>query len=581
MDEAGVTALERTERAVIDALRKLALYIATPFAVYAVGIALWEGSDRWALWLWVLVQVPTYAVLFLDIPRQRRIEVFAGGLVAGGAMTLIQYGTHMAVAFAPLFAASVLAIFGAGRPWWPVLALALEYTLGTLAVHLGWLSFEHRAEVPGDTVTWARTGFSNLMVVFVVYMAIARTMGWLRAALENEEAARRELLTAAEERERMIYALASEQHLEALGRLTSGAVHDCNNVLTVISNGVDELRRDPAPRERAQILDDVASAANGAAATVRQLLVTARHDPGEDAACHPSDVLNTLGRALPRLLPDDISVVVEAPPELPPIPIPAGILQQALLNLALNARDALPEGGAIHLVATLEEECVEIGVEDDGVGMDSGTISLAPRPFFTTKPPGKGTGLGLAMVKNAVEGAGGLFELRSRPAEGTRVVLHFPIATRAPAPKSESPPGPLTSLDVLIMEDQPELRRTLVRALRQAGHRVVDVDCVAAGLEALATREVEFDILVTDGVVTDGSATPVIERFRDELGAPIIVASGHSLDELLERGFPEGDFRYIAKPFSMRDLLLQIAKLTHAASRTSSGRRSAAPVRVR
>lgn len=262
-----------------------------------------------------------------------------------------------------------------------------------------------------------------------VAMALAFVNAVLRAMEASIAKARAAARKAAEEQERRLAAereLARAKRLEEIGRLASGVAHDTRNALLVLSAGVRELRTGVEGAEREAVLSDLEHAVGGVSSTVQQLLSLARR---ESSAARPVDLaarLSQFASALRRVLPPEVEVRVECQGTAHAVLDPSR-LEQALLNLALNARDAMPGGGRLVLRLRERTRLAVLEVEDSGIGMEPGTAARMFEPFFTTK--GEGTGLGLHMVRSFVEGVGGAIEVDSAVGQGTRVRLCFPAAS--------------------------------------------------------------------------------------------------------------------------------------------------------
>lgn len=255
--------------------------------------------------------------------------------------------------------------------------------------------------------------------------------------------------------------------------------------------------------------------------------------------------------------------------------------EQVVLNLVVNARDALPNGGTIRILcapapadARAPQERVALSVCDDGCGIDARTLQRIFEPFFTTKAAGQGTGLGLATVKRVVEQAGGEISVTSAPGEGARFDVLLPRCQAAPAPADTAPVlrQAATSGKVLLLaEDQAEVRHLAARILRRSGYLVLEAD---NGREALAraASAPAIHALLTDLVMPEMGGSELINRLRQthpEL--PIVVMSGYTEDEAVRRGIIEHDVQFLAKPFTPRELLQKLNETTSGAAPAGSG----------
>jgi len=363
--------------------------------------------------------------------------------------------------------------------------------------------------------------------------------------------------------------------LETVGQLAGGIAHDFNNILGVIINYsqfvIDEL--DESSPARADV-EEIWRAARRGAALTRQLTIFSRHESQTLESLILNDVVSELEALLKRTLGEHIELTTNLESELWPIEADRGQIEQALVNLALNSRDAMPDGGTLTITTENVEldrreaslypsiepgNFVRLSVEDTGAGMDGEVAARAFEPFYTTKAQGEGTGLGLAIVYGIVTGAGGAVALTSEPGFGTVVSAHFPATVRAGEPGEVG-----TSLHsefavsetVLVVEDDPSMRRMAERILRRAGYEVVTSP---GGRDALRKLEAEdhFDLLLTDVVMPEMSGTELAGRAAalfPELR--ILLMSGY-----VDRpgvGPVEDDAELLEKPFRAEDLLERV-----------------------
>jgi CheY-like chemotaxis protein/anti-sigma regulatory factor (Ser/Thr protein kinase) len=250
-----------------------------------------------------------------------------------------------------------------------------------------------------------------------------------------------------------------------------------------------------------------------------------------------------------------------------------GHLSQVLLNIVLNARDAMPTGGTVAVIARFsarevlrpaasrfDNGAVEIEVTDTGTGMDEETRNRVFEPFFTTKGQ-RGTGLGLSTAYGVVQQAHGVIDIQSEPGKGTSVRLFFPLASPANTGPSTGTRASQQSVGhaVLLAEDDRDVRTTLARALRQAGHRVVEVGDVEAGRVVVRERGAEFAVLVTDGIMPGGSTRRLIDDYL--MARPdgrVVICSGYIDDELSMRDLGARTFEFVPKPFSPSELVARL-----------------------
>ncbi len=365
-----------------------------------------------------------------------------------------------------------------------------------------------------------------------------------------EEQAARERLQAQAERERLENRLHQSQRLESLGLLAGGVAHDFNNLLSVILNCagfVAEATADNGP-VRADV-GEIIKAAEQAAQLTRQLLIFGRRDRVQLEALDLGAVVADVQSLLARSIGEHVKLIVHPPGSLPPVRGDRSQIETVLVNLAINARDAMPDGGTLTIesgVALLDGEqaglfppvpsgsYVTLSVTDTGVGMSPDVVMRIFEPFFTTKPQGHGTGLGLATVHGIVAAAGGGLSVQSELGVGTTIRAFFPAAEQAVAADATPPPA----VDVrsrgetlLVVEDEPAVLQLVVRMLRRNGYSVI---AAPTGTQALAlAAEHDFDMLLTDVVMPEISGLELAERIRQlRPAASILFMSGYSPDSV-------------------------------------------------
>jgi PAS domain S-box-containing protein len=336
------------------------------------------------------------------------------------------------------------------------------------------------------------------------------------------------------------------QKLESLGQLTGGIAHDFKNQLGVILANIALIRAE-LPEDRGDLrsyLADLEQAAENGVAMARKLLAFSRK---ERISLQPVDLGLTLReheRALRRLLPETISVRRDAADDGPTVLADPGALEQVLLNLAMNARDAMPQGGTLTISARPVDVRREddphlqgfdrrgrfacIAVTDTGQGMDSGTLGRAFEPFFTTKPVGAGTGLGLAMVFGLMKQHGGFVRLYSERGHGTTARLFFPITDAVAVAAPERAAAPHGTETLLLVEDQEMLRRATARTLGKLGYTVVAASDGAEGLRLLREQAGTFALVISDVVMPNVGGVELYQRARAEgIRVRFLLTSGY------------------------------------------------------
>ncbi len=368
------------------------------------------------------------------------------------------------------------------------------------------------------------------------------------------------------------------QKLEAIGRLAGGVAHDFNNVLTAIV-GCAELLLESLPpghpcREEA---DDIRLAGEKAETLVGQLLAFSRREQSAPRLIDLREVFGGMRKMLSRLLPADIELEFVIPDRLGAVRADPGLAEQILLNLAVNAGDALPDGGRITVSLRdapeggggLSGPCVLLEVRDDGIGMDESVRARVFDPFFTTKEDG--TGLGLATVRDAATRSGGAVSVESAPGRGAAFRVFWPRAEGAaePAaaarPVAASPKAPRRAL-ILVVEDDEAVRRFAMRSLERAGYEVVTAADGAEALRLSDSHEGLFDAVVLDVVLPRVRGPEVAERLRArQPTARVLFVSGYRTEEASLPAGPDGRCLFLPKPFTAADLAEKIRELVATA----------------
>jgi signal transduction histidine kinase len=365
----------------------------------------------------------------------------------------------------------------------------------------------------------------------------------------------------ARERKRLRDQFVQAQKMEAVGLLAGGIAHDFNNLLTVITSYSDFLLEDLAAEDaRRDEVVQIKSAANAATTLSRQLLVFSRTSDVLQPQVVPlnSIAAEALG-LLRRLIGADIEVVTNLAPDTESVEVDPGLLSQVVLNLAINARDAMPSGGKL-IVETYNSEDLEgtprvtLAVSDNGVGMDAETQSRIFEPFFTTKAPGKGTGLGLAMVYSVVRQYNGVLNVYSEPGLGTSFKIHLPRArgTSDAAGLSAQPAEILRGEEVvLVVEDAAAVRTVARQVLERFGYTVLEAPDGTTALHLASRYHGPIDLLMTDVVMPGMSGRALAAKFAALRPATrVLFASGYTDDAALHLGVLEQGVHYIQKPFT-------------------------------
>ncbi|MDB4907437.1 MAG: domain S-box protein [Gemmatimonadetes bacterium] len=378
--------------------------------------------------------------------------------------------------------------------------------------------------------------------------------------------------------------LRQSQKTEAVGRLAGGVAHDFNNLLTVITAHAEFLERAALTPEEREDLGEVRKAAARAAGLTRQLLAFSRQQVMEMGVVQPSEVANEVHKMLRRLIGEDIEMQLSLRDDTPAVLADRGQLEQVILNLVMNARDAMPGGGRLAIetrAVELPESRMPDGreltpgryaaltVRDTGEGMTTEVQARIFDPFYSTKETGKGTGLGLATVHGIVEQSGGFITVESSVGVGSTFTVYLPAATRqAPvavvAPRSSTLSGTET---VLLVEDEAEVRHLARRILVGRGYTVLEARRGGEALSLLTMPGVKIDLLVTDAVMPGMSGQELAAAATQIVpGLAVVVMSGYTNHELARRGGFEVAHTFLHKPFSSVRLLEAVRAALGAAS---------------
>jgi two-component system cell cycle sensor histidine kinase/response regulator CckA len=376
------------------------------------------------------------------------------------------------------------------------------------------------------------------------------------------------------ERRRLEEQLRQAQKMEAVGQLAGGVAHDFNNLLTAIITCARMVQEELAPNHPAQAdVSEILASGDRAAQLTRQLLAFARR---QRLAPRPMDLRESVGgmeRMLRRILGESVELTVQLAADPVIVHADPSQLEMVVLNLAVNARDAMPHGGHLTIsvevvdsagVTPLDGDALPDGplgritVRDTGAGMDGVTQERIFEPFFTTKPSGKGTGLGLATVYGIVKQSGGAIRLRSAPGEGTEFRVFFPVRVGAAPPALVAPlPAAGGTERILVLEDDDVLRSLVCRALVNGGYSVLDASRPSAAAARLMGSEV--DLLVTDLVLPEESGWSLYRKLaaqRPTLRVLIMSGFAATPDPILS-ALP-GDVPFLPKPFAPHDLLAKV-----------------------
>ncbi|HZD05710.1 MAG TPA: ATP-binding protein, partial [Longimicrobiales bacterium] len=375
------------------------------------------------------------------------------------------------------------------------------------------------------------------------------------------------------------------QKMEAVGRLAGGIAHDFNNLLTSILGNAELVAADLGPDHQvAPDLDEVKKASRRAAGLVEQLLAFGRKQMIKPEVLDVNAVIRDDAKMLRRILGEDVELVTRLTAGPSTIRMDRNQLGQILLNLAVNARDAMPRGGRLTIATSAEQledppegqdtefvagPHVVLRVADTGLGMDSSIMDRIFEPFFTTKEVGKGTGLGLSTVYGIVKQNGGHIQVESRPGEGTCFVTWLPrCAEGAERPRDEGPTAPVprrgdgASGTVLVVEDERSVRTIVRRVLQREGYQVLEASGGEEALDLLERYDGDIELLLTDLVMPRMNGKAVADTVTERRpGVRVLYMSGHTDDALGEKGVLTPGTELLEKPFDGETLLSRVRRV--------------------
>jgi len=495
--------------------------------VTSEGIRVYSTFRRSAVTGWTAaIGVPRE---FVDIPRRR-----AQFLAFGGGVSVLAVSLFLA--------------------WWMARAIRRPVEALTAAT---------KAVASGAPIGDLNSGVRELNQVSGALRATAAALARHREQLEGTVALRTEELRAEIEARRQAEAtLLQSQKMEAIGQLTGGVAHDFNNLLTIASGSLEMLEARISDERSLHLLQNAQSAISRGATLTTSLLAFARKQRLEPVLANLNSVILGMEEMLRRSIGPPVEIRHALASELWPVEIDLGQIETALLNIAINARDAMPEGGILLFeTANVSDpppeevagrDCVLVSVHDTGIGMSPDVVERAFEPFFTTKEVGRGTGLGLSMVFGVVHQSGGAVRLRSELGRGTTVLIYLPRAAQAALPATDIAASVCSSsgadAHILVVDDDAAVRCVTVECLREVGYRVAEADSGSAAL-AFLKRDDRCDLVVMDHVMPGLSGKDTVRlarRARPEL--KVLFLSGYAAWE--EAG---GDI-WLQKPFKTQAL---------------------------
>jgi nitrogen-specific signal transduction histidine kinase len=371
--------------------------------------------------------------------------------------------------------------------------------------------------------------------------------------------------------------LRNARQLEAIGRLAGGIAHDFNNILSVIMGHGELLLAESGDDERARVgLEQIRRAADRAASLTQQLLAFSRKQVLQPKVLDLNAVVAEMQKMLARVIGEDIELIASLHPSLFPVKADPGQVEQVVMNLAVNARDAMPHGGKLRMETSNVEivagqardlelapgQYVMLRVVDSGHGIDAATLAHVFEPFFTTKPMGKGTGLGLATVYGIVKQSGGSIQVESEVGRGTEFRIHFPAAHGSTSKRLDAAAGENVARGtetVLIAEDEPDLRELTRIFLEGYGYKVLTAASAEQAIQTADAFAERIHLLLTDVIMPGMSGRQLAESIlRKRPQTMIMYMTGYTDDMVVQHKVLEPGVQLLQKPFTKFDLARKV-----------------------
>jgi len=521
----------------------------------------------------------------------RNPKFVAGATVVYAQITvfaiLVHYGPNMNVAAAVIAGALLTQLFF-GRSW-AVIFLMSWVAIFALAVGLvtatGWPHFSSIVNDFSKPQVWWRILINSSVVITATVVLVGYVIGDLRRsirvsaeALDRERRERQEREAAVEARRAAETAMANAQRHEIVARIAASAAHDLNNVLTAIMGSAEIAEVDADdPESVRQEVQQIQTSSLRASALTRQLLTFTRQQATRRQPIHLGETLDVTRAMLRRLLPADVHLSVDIEPRLPSVFADPAQIEQVLLNLGVNARDAMPRGGHLYISTFVDPESKDVILEvrDDGEGMTDDVQAKMFEPYFTTKPSGRGTGLGLATVRTIIEQHDGRVEVSSAIGRGTTFRVFLPPTEELAESAEET--GNFKTLwyegTALVADDDPAILRVAAKTLEGCGFTVVTA---SSGDEALEqARKRDFDLAIVDAIMPGLSGARLvtaIERLSPH--ARIICSTAYDAGVFGPSFFSREDRDLLPKPYRRRDLIVALQRAFAGPNETRVGGRT-------
>ena len=369
------------------------------------------------------------------------------------------------------------------------------------------------------------------------------------------------------------------QKMEAVGRLAGGVAHDFNNLLTVITGYSDLLlNRGDLQDQQRSALEEIRRAAERGGALTHQLLAFSRKQPLKPRSVTLNDLVFNIEKLLRRLIGEDIGLVILPGAAEDTVRADPSRLEQVIMNLAVNARDAMPNGGTLTIETSLVEvraqpfakpvglaagPYVVVSITDTGTGMDQETLSHLFEPFFTTKAQGRGTGLGLATAYGIIRQSGGAIDFTSQPGVGTTAAIYLPASTKqdAPEPLEAKEPADLSGREtILVVEDETRVRKLICDVLVNRGYRVLEATRGDEAIRLAAAYTGAIDLILVDVIMPGMSGPDAAREIRAARpNTPVLYISGYTEETMVHHGIP--GWQFLAKPFLPKALSRKVREV--------------------
>lgn len=555
-------------------LAKLFAWVLIASGLFVLGTA--EGFARF--WLAGFVVSAGLVVLLLHALRvsHRVLSAVVVGLAFTASLAGFAWAGFLSGPGVALTTSVMLTGLLMGRR-----AMFVSLLLAALALALiGWGVTSGFIAAPAQTnldptrgLVWLRTLSVSLLVLVLFASVLASIVEHVDDSLRRAEAElhrreRAERLRAEAERKAL-----ETRHLETLGRLASGVAHDFNNNLTAII-GLSELLKAqlPADSPHRELVEDILGASLRSADLTQQLLAYSRKARVQPAGTAIDDLVETSLKLVRRSLNPNVEVALACAAPGVQVSADPALLQSAVMNLLINARDAMPRGGRLSVQTRVEPNSdadgassVVLEIADTGMGMEPEVLSRAFEPFFTTKGPGEGTGLGLSAVAGTVESHGGTIDVDSAPGRGSTFRIRLPVLAGVTASAEQDVVGlPHGSGEVLIVDDEARVRHAASALLGSLGYRITLAEDGDHALRILQDSRAGFGLVLLDSKMPGRSSAETFRQLREQVPElPVLFWSGRASDGAIEDLLKEARTDFIQKPYRARDLAERVHRLTH------------------